>query len=535
VELHTLRDPQAVNGVVVRLLAAYGVPEQSSRVEVYPRGQYRLRGPQNRVRLPFGSGSIALDPFTLDRLTRGGPLDDLRHVAAHLGRGLVPLIEAEEWLEEAKSLPPVARRRTTAARKGRTTSAPRSAAEHTSAGLDLDALWTTGLTGNGQFNEAVWTLGRDLRRRGLSREEAKSRLSEWLDQKHNRCSRTYNAFPAVAHQEIEEVMGRLYSGASSAGDWGPLPGLSEWEAAGLIEATRLDSQLADPETGEVLNRFKVQQLGFEVLRHGKQWVLREVRWRLADLQASQPNLDCRSAEFATALAPTVAPFWPDIKRPEFIVPVPFKLRLAVPGIGKDTQWALWRVLQEQGICKLERVASAEAHRAATYRMTLDFAALSPEVITLDSLPSALNTLLSPDEIRAMYSRHYARRIRAASRSRIPTAEEDIAIVVIRTLLSSARRLTLCRRRRRGWVARTRAPGFGRGYTPRLKQGSSRRLRSPLLPTTPPASAKWWRSSRPARRFPCHASGCWSYWSSWLAQRVSRPMMADTYPTCGSMG
>jgi hypothetical protein len=435
VELHALRDPESVDGAVVRLLAAQGVPEKSGRVEVYPRGQYRRRGPQNRVRLPFGLGSGALDPFTLDRLTSGGPLNDLRHLTASMERGLVRLIEPEDWLEEAKHLPTVAKRRATNSRTRGSASPLRSPTTFTSAAADVQALWTTGLSGSRQFNEAVWCLGLDLRRRGMPADQAKSKLRAWVDQKHNGCSRTYNASPHKAYQEIEEVVARLYTRGGHASDWGPLPGLSLWEAKRLIEATRENHQLADPASGEILNRFKVQQFGFELLRHGKQWVLREVRWRLADLQAASPDLEPKSALFAQALSPTLAPTWPDTTQPQFIVPVPFELRLALDGIGKDGQWALWRVLQDQGVCQLVRGGSAQAHRAATYRMSLDFGAFSVDSTTLDSLPAALATLLGPHEIRSMYSRHYARRIRATSMTTpLHACDADPPTSAIRRLL-----------------------------------------------------------------------------------------------------
>jgi hypothetical protein len=131
-------------------------------------------------------------------------------------------------------------------------------------------------------------------------------------------------------------------------------------------------------------------------------------------------------------------FWPDVTQPEFIVPVPYSLRLTIEGVGKDSQWGLWRVLQHHGLFNLERQASATAHRAATYRIALDFGALSSNLVTLDSLPFALATLLGPAEIRGLYRRHYARRIRAAFAPglALPPAD-DPATTVIRMLLSPA--------------------------------------------------------------------------------------------------
>jgi hypothetical protein len=56
VELHRLRRPNARYGAVVELLAAHDLIEANGSVEVYPRGHYRVRGTQNRLRLPFGRG-----------------------------------------------------------------------------------------------------------------------------------------------------------------------------------------------------------------------------------------------------------------------------------------------------------------------------------------------------------------------------------------------------------------------------------------------------------------------------------------------
>ena len=46
------------------------------------------------------------------------------------------------------------------------------------------------------------------------------------------------------------------------------------------------------------------------------------------------------------------------------------------GIGRDGRWALWRALRAAGVFRLERAASKQAQRAATYRVRLDFGALS---------------------------------------------------------------------------------------------------------------------------------------------------------------
>jgi hypothetical protein len=148
VELHRLRELEATDGAVVRLLAAYGLPESAGVVEVYPRGQYKRRGPQNRLRLPFGRGSVALDPFTLDRLTLGDHRADLRCVTDRLKRGLIPVVDPDYWIEEARSLAaPVPKVRPRSSGKRVKTSNISEVAE----GPEPRKLWSLGLSGNGQF------------------------------------------------------------------------------------------------------------------------------------------------------------------------------------------------------------------------------------------------------------------------------------------------------------------------------------------------------------------------------------------------
>jgi hypothetical protein len=88
----------------------------------------------------------------------------------------------------------------------------------------------------------------------------------------------------------------------------------------LIEATRQDDRIIVPTTGELLKRFKVQHLGFELLRHGKQWVLREIRWRLAEIATSHRNLAPGSLSMGQELYSMIVGFWPDPTKAEFVVP-----------------------------------------------------------------------------------------------------------------------------------------------------------------------------------------------------------------------
>jgi hypothetical protein len=435
VELHRLRDPDGSRGAVMQLLAAEGLVETPGQVEVYPRGQYKRRGPQTRIRLPFGRGSLALDPDTMNRLTLGGPRADLCRFADRYERDAVRLTDPDDWIRCAResvaggAAPFVAKKKSPSVARRSQGAEPRDDA---AAGPGVGSLWLKGLGGPGQLNAAIWRLASDLRRRGASCTEATERLHRWLDEKHNKCSRTFNASSAGAHQEVEDVVARLFARPGVSRDWGALPGLSGWEARALIEATRHDHQIADPNTGELIGRFKLQQLGFELLRRGKQWILCELRWRMADLGDEGAEGPARSA-----LDVAVSSFWPDTARPEFIVPVPFNLRQAIDGVGKDTQWALWRVLQHAGVFRLGRVASADAHRAATYRVALDFGAHASEEASFSSLTAALHSILTAEDVGSLYTKHYARRIRAAQCSPdvLPSVDEPASALIRRSLIA----------------------------------------------------------------------------------------------------
>jgi hypothetical protein len=226
----------------MQLLAAQGLVETPGRVEVYPRGQYKRRGPQSRIRLPFGRASMAVEPHTLDRLSLGGPRADLRRFADRYEKGALLLTDPDDWIRCAKETAPCTtqKKSPSAIKRSRSPQPRDDAAPGPGAGL----LWLKGLSGPGQLNVAIWVLSSDLRRRGASCAEASTRLHRWLDEKHNHCSRTYNASSADAHQEVRDVVTRLFARSGGGRAWGALPGLSASEARALIEATRYDHQIA---------------------------------------------------------------------------------------------------------------------------------------------------------------------------------------------------------------------------------------------------------------------------------------------------
>jgi len=413
VELHDLREPAGDAGTIVELLAARGIPEANGSVEVYPRGQYRIRRTQNRIRLPFGMGSVMLDPFTLDRLTlhgeaTTGPNADLKKFTQSWQAGTLSIADPREWQEEALAV----RSRKLPKR------AQKQAVEVTKAAMqqgvsNAKQLWHEGLTGAGQLNAAVWTLARELRRAGTGSDEAVILISQWLDARHNGMSLTYNEAPTEAHREVRDVVGRVFNYPTGAMAWVPLPDLSMWEANRLLSLTQHDHQIAERATGEIHKRFVVQRLGFVLLQRAKQWVLTRVR------ECTQRAPAAYNDHTVGALSAMCV----DRTTCEFVVPIPWKLRARVDGISKDAQWSLWKVLTEAGVFRPARVASANAHRAATYVVGLDFGVKQACNTALHSVESAILSTLPQDAIKTSYSKHFVARIRTMGPSGVVACVE----------------------------------------------------------------------------------------------------------------
>lgn len=405
VELHSLRTPDGPDGAIVRLIRHAGLAERAGSMEVYPRGQYKKRGLRNRLRLPFGLGSVMLDPYTLERVSQGGGPADLKQVRRMFDLGKVEFADAHAWIESADRI----EASTTHTRRPLVLARTASPRAHDS--VDLEGLLVNGLTGSGQLNRAILTLAKHARRQRVSEHQASAEIREWLECRHNHQSRTYNSSRSEAFEEVESVVGRVY-GKSAPRAWAEIPGLSEFEAGSIIRPAMDDFLLADPETGEITSRFKIIHMGFELLRHAKQWLLtvgHEQGWKI---------------EVGKKRSKDIVEVWPDSTKPEFIVPIPLAHRERLEGIGRKTQRGLWRTIQRLGVCQLSRGASAEAHRAATYLVPLDFHARSDHRVRFNSAEEAIASLVQQEQIDSAFSRHYRDRIRDAAR----IAQADIKLV-----------------------------------------------------------------------------------------------------------
>lgn len=434
VPLHRLRAPDGRGGAVMRLLAAAGLLEVPGSLEVYPRGHYRNGPTQNRVRLPFGAESRLLDPDSLLPST-AGPSPDLRLVRRQFEDGTMETVDVVALLDRAAHCPAVADPTPPGvAPPARPTPVP------TRPPQDLPTLWATGLTGPKQFNRTVSALGFDLRHHGIPEGVATEQVVTWLHAHHNGQSATYNRSPAAAVQEVRDIVARIYRRRPAPWRWGPVPGLSTFEMQSLLRALESDVVLADPETGELASRFKTERLGFELLRRAKQCVLADGGVVYRRIVGERRGGD-RTPSVRAMLMQQLAQVWPDPTQPEFVVPVPYRLRVSFEGISEGAEAPLWRALRRSGLFRMRQPASALAHRAATYAVTLDFGAWSATAQRYRSLERGLVHERGPSVIRQRYSRHYAQRIRREGTTSCDEedATRDPIEVFIVDVLGAARR------------------------------------------------------------------------------------------------
>jgi hypothetical protein len=196
--LHVLRSFDGCRGDVMRLLRARGVREEKGRIEVYPRGQYKDRGPQPRLRAPFGAGSGVLDVETLEPVAGAGA-QSLVWARDSFERGKVRVVDPTEWRSACRELPPEPapireRRKTVTKRPARRGQEPSGRAPTGHDAAKVQEYLTHGLTGRRQLNAAASALAFHFRfGERMEREEAIGAMLAWLESQHNGMSATYNA------------------------------------------------------------------------------------------------------------------------------------------------------------------------------------------------------------------------------------------------------------------------------------------------------------------------------------------------------
>jgi hypothetical protein len=426
--LHALRTSDGQRGDMVKLLEAEGLRQQNGQVEIFPRGHYRDgRGQQARVRAPFGPGSCLLHHVTLEPLAPPGPSSLV--VARQLFEdGHVSLVDPAHWFRKRQALPtlsgPLSAKPTSkdasrkkGGRRDRTLATPLFRPRHNPE--MIERLLTRGLTSRKQFNEAVVAIAYHFRNDlCLSRDEAHNRLLEWLEIHHNGKSGTYNQNPQKARDEVVDVLSRVYKHERSTTNRrprrndSPLPPLTAYEATTLLHVFDNAPACRDPLTGKPVNWYKLVQFAFALLRLAKQYVVTFI-------------LRCiRNSPDGTISDSDLATVWPDQSRPEFIVPCPATLRDGrgrkgkgfLKGIGRDTRWKLWRVIQQCGLYRLHRsgCSLAWSRRPATYVVRLDFGAFSETPRSFLTADNAILALIPAESQKARLSKYRCEKLETMS-------------------------------------------------------------------------------------------------------------------------
>jgi hypothetical protein len=452
--LHALRSFDGRNGDVIRLLAAQGLREEKGRIEVYPRGQYKHRGQQSRIRAPFGAGSCLLDGLTLQPIAGTG-VPSLLLAREQFESGAVRVVDPGEWIAARRALPPdaapVANTPLPAPKadpRPVVAERPNRRAGQAPSGHDavkVENYLTHGLTSPRQLNAAATALAFHFRfGLRLDRDEATARVLVWLDSHHNGQSRTYNASPKKARQQVAGVVERVYETVRpktkrTTTDWVPVAGLSEFEVRTILAAFASDGEACDHSTGEPLDRYKLQKFAFELVRLAKSYVLTVIS---AALRESGDQMGATRG---------VSSVLPDRTQPVFVVAVPFRLREGrgrsgtgfLAGISRDSRWRLWRAIQAVGLFELHRPASKRANRAATYRVRLDFGALSHDAPTFPTIDAALVRCLTRDERRARYTKYRCAELERTTPddAKCCSTESDPASALIARTLRSATNAT----------------------------------------------------------------------------------------------
>jgi len=394
VHLHQLRKPDG-DGAVRRILRTVGLDEVSGQVEVYPRGNYLMRGMGNRLRLPFGAGSMLLDQESLlPAVTPWRALEDLKFVRRQFTDGKIEPLESAALLERAWA--------PSEPRKPRRRSGHRAADDDIARREEYVArLQAVGLTERNEFNRAVSALAFDGFWSGATEDATTASIVEWLERGfHNGLSDTYSADSEGAIQEVRDVVTRIFK-RHRPSVWGPVPALTESEVRFLLEATG-GNVLSDPATGEVLNRFKVQRFAFELQRRAKQYVL------TTGGQAWSRSMCDIGAESGLG---TLRNLWPDPGSDEFIVACPYALRVSLPLVSEKTVGACWNAVKDAGLFRLHQASAWPKPSCERYRVRLGF---SENERHFDSLDIAVRALLEPADIRRLYTRSHARRVLAAT-------------------------------------------------------------------------------------------------------------------------
>jgi hypothetical protein len=390
---------QVGRGLISRVLATTGLELREGTLELYPQ-PFGVDWRGNAIRAPFGKGSFLLDPVELVpfRPTTVAIGAQLGLFAAHLAEGRIESISLAE-LQAIGNTGTSKRGRPTKRSPARRGRAPSLVAD------ECERLDAEGLSGEGQLNASLFALSTRSASRRVPLEDARTLLHGWLDERHNRQSRTYNLSPASAHAEADYVLERAYATYEPSRPWAPAVGLSAEEVALLNSTVRAGDTIADDD-GVAHPRLKYLRFLFSVTDGMKSWVLTRAMSEAAILSE---RIGLGTAEFERAFDERVRPWWPFVPTPTFYVDSPYSFRRAVRGVSEGTMNSFWRLARESGQFPVARTASEWGGRCAAYVKVLDFR--SPLYPTLEA---ALARSLPRDRLADCFGPYGVRRILSAT-------------------------------------------------------------------------------------------------------------------------
>jgi hypothetical protein len=274
-----------------------------------------------------------------------------------------------------------------------------------------------GLTGPGELNAALFAKSADYAYRSVPFREARKLLLAWLDEKHNKHSRTYNKSVRAAHSEAVSTLERVYEDWEDRPRLGRGPGLTEFEAA-LIEAvTHLRGRsIVDVESGIAVSAFKLQKFLASVIDGGKAWTLNQCFDAASRVQRQNPGFTLGSRSFDASFFQEVRWFWPHPPTPLFIVENPYRFRASIPGISEAMANAAWRIAKTSNLFIPFRGASAQSHRAESFSVFLDFGLFPSLSEASQNWAGAIRKMKSASEVRETYSPFFASEIAKVARN-----------------------------------------------------------------------------------------------------------------------
>jgi hypothetical protein len=442
VDLQRLSSADGQRGMLHRLLKASGLHAESGRIELYPQASYRNLPRGNRLRVPFGADSRLLDPVSLEPFNsasgeRPVNIADLRLVRERVVAGEVEPVSFDALFAASMS-------KATDAPAPRSPSRRSGRAEPEHGGPSAALLLREGLTGSGQLDSAIGSLGYHCLRERQDVETAIRTIQLWLAHKHNGHSSTFNRNSRSTDAIIRDRVVRIYgkSGGRPSREWAPLPGLSGGEASRLLAVT---AESCDKATGEVVELYAFQRMCFQIANGAKQWVITEGQSVWNSLINTNPTLATDGEQFARLLLARCLRFWPNPATATFIVDMPYEHRLRRGGLSRGRLTPMWRAAQSTGLFRLMRKASPDLHRCEAFGVELDFSAFETTAV-FDSVDHMLVRELSRKERHRRYTNYRCKQLARVERSLVDMRSLGGSVTAferfIRCQLVAASKLTL---------------------------------------------------------------------------------------------